>query len=65
MCSEVRTWVKLRPDRAWKGAIPEALFVNLYFQENPLVSCDQPYRKPTQVDGMRILRRSSEISLRN
>ena len=24
-----------------------------------------PYRKPTQVDGMRILRRTCEISLRN
>ena len=26
---------------------------------------DRPYRKPTQVDEMNILRRSSDLSLRN
>jgi len=37
LCSEVRTMVKLRPDRTWNGAIQEAAFMTPHFQEKPLV----------------------------
>jgi hypothetical protein len=41
-------------------------FVILCFQEKPRSEkYINPYRKPTQVDGMRILRRLGELLLRN
>ena len=61
-CSKVRTLLKLSRDGERNR---EVKHMNLHRREKLLNVMRYPYRKPTQVDEKKILRRTGELLLRN
>ena len=61
-CSEVRMSIRLSRDGERNR---EAKHMNLHRREKLLNVVRYPYRKPTQVDEKKILRRTGELLLRN
>ena len=61
-CSEVRTSISLSFDGE---RTREVKHMNLHRREKLLNFMRYPYRKPTQVDEKKILRRTGELLLRN
>ena len=61
-CSEVRKLSRLSCDGE---RTKEVKSLNLHWREKLLNFNRHPYRKPTQVDEKKILRRTGELLLRN